>query len=368
MSEPLPHVVALNKAKIALMQHQNSAFFTTVCFSLKHIWDESIPTAATDGIEIRFNPQFFMSLTVEERVFLLLHESMHVAFLHMVRQSVRTHKKWNIACDHVINLMLIARGFHMPEHGYADPQYNGMSTEQVYDLLPDDCGENFTMDLLPPPPNLEEEELQRIVDDILVRASIQSKMAGDAPGSIPGDIEIYLDKLLKPVLPWSRILQRFLNAQAKNDYSWMKPNRRFFPRHHLPSMYSEKLIDLAIAVDTSGSVTDKEFLVFITEVNNILRMMKPDTLTLLQFDTNIKSVDKLKSMRDLAKLKFTGRGGTRIMPVYNWARDNKPQLLLIFSDGHFTMPEEKPKTNLLWVIHNNDKFTSPAGKVIHYKV
>ena len=64
---------ALNKAKIRLMSTPDSAFFTTVCFSLKHIWDESIPTAATNGKEIRFNPDFFMSLNTDEQVFLLLH-------------------------------------------------------------------------------------------------------------------------------------------------------------------------------------------------------------------------------------------------------------------------------------------------------
>lgn len=361
----MPHIKALNKAKVALMGHPNSAFFTTVCFSLKHIWDDTIPTACTNGLEIRFNPQFFMNLSPDERVFLLLHESMHVAFLHMARLQTREHGKWNVAADHVINLMLLKRGFKMPGSGLADPQYADLSTEQVYDLLPDQSTMEDT-DLVSPPG--DQDEFESGISDILVRASIQSKLNGDAPGSVPSEIEIYLQKLLKPRLPWFRILQKYLNNTTKNDYSFTRPNRRFFPTHHLPSLYNERLMDLAIAVDTSGSVTDNDFVVFITEVGSILRMMKPETITLIQFDTKLKSVDKVHNIRDLSKLKFTGRGGTRIRPVLEWSETNRPQLLLVFSDGHFRMPQTKPSAPMLWLIHNNDAFQAPYGKVIHYTV
>lgn len=364
----MDHQTALNKAKIALMSHPDSTFFTTVCFSLKHIWDENIPTACTNGVEIRFNPTFFMGLTVEQRVFLLLHESMHVAFLHMERLMDRIPGKWNIAADHVINLMLIARGFKMPPGGLADEQYKDMSTEEVYKLLPDEEQmSSDQMDLLPPPEEIEDFHSQ--VEEILVRAAVQARMAGDTPGSIPGEIEIFLDKLLKPKLPWQRILQKYLTALAKNDYTFKTPNRRFFPRYHLPSLHSENLTHIAIAVDASGSVSDHDFNVFITEVSSILRMMHPEKITLIQFDTKIKSVDEVRSIRELSKLKFTGRGGTNITEVMNWTQKNKPQLMLMFSDGHFHFhPTHKVKSPVLWLIHNHAKFTAPFGKVIHYKI
>ena len=359
---------ALNKAKISLMSKKNSAFFTTVCFSLKHVWNDKIPTACTDGLSIEFNPQFFMELSPEERVFLLLHESMHVAFLHMARLQERNRGKWNVAADHVINLMLLSRGFRMPANGLADEQYRDMSTEEVYKLLPDDQSmPEESMDLMVPPTELE--TFEQTVQDILVRASVQAKMNGDAPGSIPGEIEIYLDKLLKPRLPWNRILQKYLTALSKNDYTFRKANRRYFPEHHLPSLHSERLMDIAIAVDASGSVSDEDFKVFISEVEGILRMMKPEKISLIQFDTQIKSVDTVKNVRDLTKLKFTGRGGTDITQVMNWAKENKPQLLLLFSDGEFNFyPAHDTGLPTLWVIHNNDKFTAPWGKVIHYKI
>ena len=361
-----PHQQAMNKAKIQLMSRPDSVFFTTVCFSLKHIWDNTIPTACTNGKEIRFNPEFFMKQTPEQRVFLLLHESMHVAYLHMERLQTRNGPKWNVAADHVINLMLIEREFKMPKGGLADKRYSGMSTEEVYKLLPEQDPKTVDMDLRPSEET--DEVLQKEIQEILVRASIQSKMQGDSIGSIPGEIQIFLDRLLSPKLPWDRILKRYLQSLSKSDYTFRKPNRRHFPKYHLPSLYNHSLRNIAVAVDTSGSVSTEEFTQFISEVHNIMKMMKPDKLTLVQFDTEIKSVHPVKSVKDLAKVTFSGRGGTYIPCVYAWATENKPQLLLVFTDGYFRFPSIQPKVETLWLIHNNPEFTAPHGKVIHYEV
>jgi len=357
---------ALNKAKIQLMSKADSAFFTTICFSLKHVWDDTIRTACTNGTEIRFSPAFFLSLKPDERVFLLLHEAMHVAYLHMDRLHTREPSKWNVAADHVINLMLIDRGFTMPSVGLADPQYKEMSTEEVYSRIPDSQSKDVDMDLMEP--DGPSEALQQQVQDILVRAAIQSKMQNDAAGSIPGDIQIFLNKLLDPKLPWNRILQKYLQSMAKNDYTFRKPNRRFFPKHHLPSLYSENLMSIAVAVDTSGSVNEKDFTQFISEVHCILRMMKPEKLTLIQFDTEIIMTNSISSIQELSKVKFTGGGGTDINPVLEWTQQNRPQLLLVFTDGDFEFSDINPKSEVIWVIHNNKKFTSKFGKIINYKI
>ena len=358
---------AYDKAKIGLMAKADTTFFTTIVFSLKLIWDRCIPTAATDGSSIRMNPDFFMSLLPDERIFLIVHEAMHVALLHMLRLADREHRKWNKACDHYINLMLIERGFRMPQNGLADSKYKGLSSDEIYALLPDPPpDDSFTLDL---EPNIAPvDSITQDIQDILIRAAMQSKMHGDAPGSIPGDIEIYLNKLLNPKLPWQRILQKYIQNLSKHDYSWRKPNRRFFPNHYLPSMFSEKLMDIAIAIDSSGSVSDDDFRVFVSETHGILKMMKPDKITLIQFDKVIKSVDNIGSIRDLMNVKFIGRGGTRIEPVMEWAKENQPKLLLVFTDGEFNFYNTDYKTNTVFLIHNNPRFESPYGKVINYEI
>lgn len=359
---------SLDKAKIALMSRKDSAFFTTACFSLKHKWDREIPTAATNGLEIRFNPEFFLKLDVEERVFLLLHETMHVCYLHMDRLKDRDPMRWNIAADHVINLQLLDRGFKMPKGGLADRQYRNMSTEQVYKALPEapDCPDDYEGDLEECP--TPSDELQEQVKEILVRAATQSKQANDAIGTIPGELEIYLDQLLKPKLPWNRILQRYLHSLCKADYSFRKPNKRFFPEHYLPSLFSERLMDIEVAVDISGSVTPHEFRTFVSEVASIFRMMQPEKITLIQFDTEIKSVTETKNIKELLDIQFKGRGGTLISPVLERANEVKPQLQLIFTDGRFKFKGDTTKVNTLWLIHNNSEFKAPFGKVIHYTI
>lgn len=369
---------ALSRAKVALMARPDSVFFTTLCFSLKHEINDSIPTAATNGTRVMYNPKFLMSLSAEERVFLMLHETMHCAYLHMLRLKERDHRKWNIACDHAINLQLLERKFQMPSMGLADPAYKGMSAEEIYDRLPSTPpppSESDMTDLLPPDedgPGSDPggsgsgQTLESEMQDILVRAAMQSKMAGDKPGTIPGDIEIFLNKLLNPKLPWNRILQKYLQSFNKNDYSFKKPNRRFFPEHHLPSLYSNSLINIAIAVDASGSVADSDFLRFVSEIHSILRMMKPEKIELITFDTEVKSVNTLRNVQELSQVVFTGRGGTLIAPVLEWAEINKPQLLLVFSDGQFRFHQSKHKTPIVWLINNFPRFNPPFGKTIHY--
>lgn len=361
-----PHEEALSKAKILLMTKPNSVFFTTLCFSLHHKFDTGVPTACTDGKYVTYNPDFFMGLSPEERVFLLLHETMHCAYLHMMRLGEFNHTKWNKATDHVINLQLIERGFKMPEGGLADLRYTGMSAEEVYKILPEDNTKPMMEDLLPGNDPVQQEETKGQIQDALVRAALQSKMAEDKPGTIPGEIQIFLDRLLNPKLPAKRILQKYLNAYSKNDYTFKKPNRRFLPDHYMPTLHSESLGDIAIAVDTSGSVTDEEFNQFVSETAGILRMMKPTKISFIQFDTEIKSVNEVRSIKDLMDIKFTGRGGTVVTEVIEWVNKNKPQVTLIFTDGHFRFRNETTKNDVIWLIHNNPNFKTPFGKVIHY--
>lgn len=372
--------ILLNKAKIGLMQTPNSAFYTTIVLSMRFLWDENHPTAYTNGQVIGFNPDFFMKLTHDERIGVLVHEASHVAHMHIQRQQERIHWLFNEAADHVINLDLKAKGFKIPGFGFADKRFTGMSTEQVYRILHEEFMQQPPQDQVPRPNEMDDlkqptddngkpmdpEQIKRMVDDMIVRASIEAKMQND-PGSIPGDIEIYLDKLLNPKLPWQTILRKWLKAQAKCDYTWKRPNRRFMPAHYLPSLQSEgAMIDFQAFVDTSGSETDADFLRFISELHGIMKMMKPKKIELGQFDTSIKSLVRVRNIMDLAAVKFYGRGGTIITDVLDHAEKTQPKVCMIFSDGGFVIDRKTCSANILWMIHDNPKWDAPFGKVIHY--
>ena len=370
---------ALDKAKVALVRTPKWAFFTAVCFSLKQKVDFSIPTAATDGLSIYYNPAFFLGLPAAQQIGVVIHETLHVAYLHMDRAFSLDMDVFNQAADHVINLQIIKHGFQLPEWVLKDERFEGMSTEQVYKILIQENKNNpsggqpnpMGGDLLPAPKGETKESIKKKVEQILVQAVIRAKQEKAPPGSIPGDLGIEIDKLLNPKLPWQRILQRYVKAQAKEDYSWRRPNRRYFPDKILPSLFSERLIDLAIAVDTSGSVSDHEFRHMVSEICSIFKMMKPEKITLLQFDTKLHTETRIKSIRELLACKFTGRGETRVEPIMDWAEKHKPQVMLVFTDGGFRIPQgytKQTESRTLWLIHNEPNYTAPFGKTVHYEI
>jgi predicted metal-dependent peptidase len=358
---------ALNKTKIALMGNHDLVFFTTVCLSLKHSFDDTIPTACTNGRWIKYNTAFFMKQTPAKRLGLMVHEIMHVAYNHMGRLLGKDMTKWNYATDYVINLQILDMGLELPAGGLVDRQYEGMSAEQVYDLIPDPpedpAAQHFEMSDGEDPKALEEH-----ITDILVKAATQARMSGK-PGTIPGDILIMLDKLLNPVLPTKVLLKRFVDATAREDYSWQRFNRRYFPKHYLPSLYSESLDHVAVAVDASCSVTDDEFLRSVSEIAGTFRSVRPKRISVVVFDTGIRSVHKVRNINQLLRIEFKGRGGTAIGPVMQWAKENRPKVLLVLSDGEFGFREvENPKVPILWAINNHPgfEFKAPFGKVVRY--
>ena len=361
--------IALNRAKIYLMSRTDTMFFTTVCFSMDHKWSFEVPTAATDGTAILFNPDFFMALSPEERVFLVLHETMHVVFNHITRRGERNPTIWNMAGDYVINAMLLSMGYLMPEGGLYDPKYQELHTEDVYEELIKNQQEppkDFTPDIIPN--DKPAKELQQEIDEILVRASVQAEMAKQDIGDLPGELKQYLDSLKDPKLPWNVVLRKFINDLAKTDYSFKKPNRRFFPEHILPSIYGYGLEHIAVAIDVSASITKEQFHTFASEVAAIMQQMKPKKLTVIQFDTQIQSEDVLTKKQDIFNVEFHAGGGTNIAPVMDWMNTHKPKGMLIFTDGYFHMRFNPPEYPLIWLVHSNENFKEDMqyGQVIDY--
>jgi len=361
---------ALEKTKITLMSSPNCVFFATVMLSLKHIWDNSQPTAYTDGRVIAYNMAFFMRMPHLQRVGVVLHETLHVAFMHVCRSMGFDPKKYNYAADYVINLIVIAAGFELPAGCLLDNKYKGMGTEDVYRLLPKDMKEpkDFMDDIRDgtggDPGELE--KLKADLDDILVQAVQQSAASSDNFGSVPASIQFYVNSMLSPVIPWHRLMKSFMTKFAKDDYSMQKINRRFMPDFYLPSLFSEKVCDFAVGTDTSCSVTDEQYGHYAAETMQLLKWLKPEKIHFIQFDTALKPVVELRGIADFKKVEFTGRGGTNIEPLMEWAQKNKPACLIVFSDGQYQAPRTNPGVPVLWIVHDNPNFKAPFGKVIPF--
>jgi predicted metal-dependent peptidase len=359
---------ALDKAKIRLMSCPEVVFFVSITLSMKHLWDTTIPTACTDGYTVWYNPAFWMGMDPEERAGVLLHETLHPAFMHMLRRGDRCAKRWNKAADYAINLIIIDAGFRLPKGCLLDSKYRNMTVEEIYDCLdPEDKVDPDWEDIKEPDTPQDAKDLGKHLDDVLVQATLASQAAKSAPGSIPGELARYVDSLLNPTVPWNRLLNSFMTKMAKTEYTFRKPNRRFFPQHILPSQYSQAICDIAVGTDASGSVTDDQFHHFISETAAIIKGLRPQNLFFLQFTTRLLPMQTLKNLNDLRMVEFKGRGGTKIDPLMEWARENKPSVLIVFTDGHYTEPTINPKVPVIWLVNDNPGFTAPFGKHIEYK-
>lgn len=365
---------SLSRAKIQLMYKKNSTFIATVLFSLNTSFTEKIPTAGTDGINLFINPTWWAGLTTSQRIGLLFHETFHVVFNHMMRGKDLLQIKYNIAADYVINIMAIDQGYDLPPNGYIKSKYRNWSTRKVYDDLPNDICNNKGIgnDIIYVPDDISKEEIEKReldLTNILLKATTASIQQKDEPGSIPSEVEVMIQEIINPKLPWEVLLQNFMTDYAKDDFTWSRPNRRFLPDFYLPSAHSEAVGHIAVAIDTSCSVSDAEFNAFRNEIQGIKELLNPELITIIDFDTKIKQIRLLKKDDDFTDLKFHGRGGTNITPVWKWADKENPLVLIIFTDGEFAPPIKKIDTDILWIIIDNPNIKKlPFGITIDMHV
>lgn len=368
---------ALSKAKIAMMMLPDTVFFSTLCTSLEVVITDQVPTAGTDGRKLYINKDFFFGLTESERVFLLAHETLHVAYLHPLRGQGKDQEIFNDACDYVINAELKQRKFTFIEGGLYDHQYAGLSAEEVYEKLiqnPNYKPKCAMPDLLSPngkpnSPVLTEEQAKAIEQEVMAKVTQAAMMAemSKQSGSIPSHIKRTLEELSKPKVNWKAVLSRFFSDMNKANYSWSKPNRKYLPMY-LPKLHSTNLGRVDFAIDTSGSITADQFNQFVSEVHGVLKMLNPSEIGVYQFDHALQGSDIVRSLRDIIKLPFKGGGGTSPQCAIEEFIKNKAQALIVLTDGYFNGRKlSDPKRPVVWVIYDNESFIPPFGKAVHIK-
>ena len=327
----------LVKLKMQFVSDKSYTFFIAILFSLVLEVDETIPTACTDGKCIKFNPDFWASLSKPERIFLVLHEVMHVALNHVTRRGHREPRRFNAACDYAINYDLVEEG----EDKYDDE-----------DIV-------FSND-----PALKSQ-----IDDMLIRAGASAKLTDQAVGCIPSSAARRLDKLLNPLLPWQVIFQDMMRSHSEDDYSMEFPDEEYLPNMYVPTLYSESMGEINIYCDVSGSVSQKDLDVTLVEVNALKNVLKPKKITLVSFDMIIhleKEYDTYSHI-DIDGIDMNGGGGTSVSEVYEHIRKNKPQIAVVITDGYYTEIELKTSTDVIYLIMDNAKFKTDNGRVIHVK-
>lgn len=366
---PLPANIdkLFDLTKGQLFFQYGAGFFGPLLCQLEFQWNRAIDTARVNAKMLQWNPDFFMKLDKKTRVTVLVHEIKHVADLDGARMGNRDPDLWNIACDHAINLFLKEHGFYMDGFPYLmDPKYKGWTKEDIYDdLVKTMKGNGGTKpknelgnDIEP----ISKQEVPAAVATVL--AAVQTARMSGKPGAIPGDTLLVLDQYLNPTLPWEQLLANFFNSLVENERSYARPSRRH-DDPILPGMTGRNGLDhLVYALDISGSVTDEQVALCNSEVQHIQEDLAPEKLTLITFDTKIQDEYHFERGDAYNKIEVHGRGGTRLEPVYAYAKKHEATAIVILTDLYVNIPPD-PGIPIIFVCVDNPSGTVPYGVVVH---
>ena len=385
----------LDRCKSSILMDAKNAFLGALMCQLKQDWDESIPTAATNGKSIWWSPHWFLSLPKPARVTVQAHEVWHVARLHMIRRGNRDPRLWNMATDIRINNDLKAMGFSFVglEGACMDDKYPPeMPEEDIYEDLiknavqpppmnpfdgdlgsePGDPGDGSSSGggNAPGPYNSGPPDKKAAVEQLqAVAQAIQQAKLQKQAGSIPGQLELIVDEFLSPVIPWEQVLFNWFTDLITEDYSWRRPNRRYQDMY-LPSLQSDeqRLTCLHYYFDVSGSVTDQMIKRFNSEVKYIKDTFNPEKLVLVMFDTKIHEIYEISENDVFDRIKVTGRGGTCLQCVHSHIEETKPTAAIIFTDLECQpMQPLKVSIPIIWTVADNPYAKVPFGQIIHIK-
>lgn len=352
----------LAKAKTQIVMHH--PFFATILFSVPIEADSSIPTAATDGTCILYNAEWFATLTVNQIMFVLAHEVMHITMLHPWRRDDRTPKRWNIAVDHVSNLILKQAGFELFDWVYADQKFSNYYAEKVYNELDaedeDETGGHMCVD---EHMDASGDQAERAQAEAKARnLIIQAAKTANAAGKLPGSLKELIDETLAPKVNWREELRRYMTAVLKTDQSWARGQRRFLAQGlYLPATHSEGMGEIVIGVDTSGSVWSRvpEFL---AECEAIAADCSPQRIHVVYCDTNVNTHDEYEA-GDTIIPKQVGGGGTDLTSIFDYleVKGINPSVCVVCTDLETPFGVE-PGFPVIWAATTNH--VPPYGDVV----
>ena len=419
----------IKKAKIQLLLR--NPFFATIVLSLPEREDSNLPfVMATDGVQLFYNPSEIERFDLEELVSILAHEALHVALLHPLRREGRDPRMWNIACDYAINPLLKETGFTLPKGALLSDKYKNKYAEEIYtDLMSSSSSASFQSSPTPSPssasssstssspspsqtssqascqapsqasqsqqtsssqsscsnpqpspqPSVDPSKWGGVVDPApgtnlkelenqLKQKIAAAQAAAKKEGRVPGGLEEEIKKLLYPKLPWSELLRKFFNSLTKDDYTFIRPNRRLLYRDlYFPSLYSPGAETVILAIDTSGSISTKELECFMSELNAILQIHNIKKLVVIQCDSKIQDVKEVIPPNPIPPLQVKGRGGTDFRPVFEYIENHHfdPACLIYLTDLECSSyPPTPPPYPVLWVCTQKNYMPPPFGEVL----
>lgn len=343
-------------------------FIAAVMTRIKREISYEVPTAATDGTRVIYNPDFMDKCSDEELFGLVLHESLHVILMHMWRRGERDPSLWNYANDAIINAYILKRGYQLPKGG-VDERWvkEDMNSEYVYRLMKQkqqpnggagSSGDGDGDDTPTPAPaggfdgsgDLIDAPNDATMTDLAATIQASAEMAKSC-GQGSALIDSILQSTNKSRIDWRNELRAMLTSASNDDYTYRRPSRRFIGQGmYLPSLHSEGLGPVLIAVDSSASMTQEELSQIASETQQILGDLNPTFARVVYCDTSIKNTQDFQPGDDI-ELVCRGGGGTKFKPVFDYLQDEMPDAVgvIYFTDLEGNTGEcDEPHCPVIW--------------------
>lgn len=194
-------------------------------------------------------------------------------------------------------------------------------------------------------------------------AVIQAAQASKSFGKLPGHAQQLIGKLRQSKVNWKEVTRRFIQQTASADYTWKQPAARYQSYGlYLPSLHSEQLPPIVLAIDASGSCWGYQA-AFVSEMQSIMTETLPEKLVACFFDTGIQT-SKEYAPNDSIDLKSTGAGGTDFRCIFDWIdkEEINPACLIVLTDLEGPFPDMPPSYPVLWV--STTQLVAPFGETV----
>jgi predicted metal-dependent peptidase len=381
-----------------------ASFFGNLATRLKLVnADEWCPTAATDGRNFYYNSRFVDMLKPKEVEFLFGHEVLHCVYDHFGRRGDRDPMLFNIANDYCVNGDLKKHRvgeFITSVPCLYDAKYEGMSSEEIYDILyenaekidisslidkmldehldgegdsdGDEDGEQDKKGGKGKKPKLSAEERQKIRDEIK-EAVLAAASASDGAGNLPAGVKRIIEDMTAPKMNWRELLRMQLESTIKSDYTWMRNSRRGWHMDAvMPGMKLDPMIDIAVSIDASGSMSNKMLKDFLAEVAGIMEQFPAYRIHVLSFDTQVYNPQQFDSenLDDITGYEIQGGGGTDFDSVFEYFKANEiePKRHIMFTDGY---PNgswgDEQYCDTVFIMHGTTSIVPPFGQYAYYE-
>ena len=412
----------IKRAHMTMFKHPQTALYSGVMLmGTSEVMDSGCPTAYTDGVNKRYGRKFIEQITKEPQLRgLVLHENLHIALkqtIFGVPMFKENRKMANLAADFVVNDIITCidgtvnnsheRLVELPEGGVYDPMFHDWSMREVFNYLKkhakpkckggqgngpsqggtqngegDDEGEwesvtvnGKTYDLsnadehdiidISKLSHDERKELNEEIDRALREGGI---LAGRMGGKMPRAIS----DMLEPKVDWRDALREFVSAsvRGKDEYTWRRMNKRHMANDiYLPSMDNETIGEVIVAIDTSGSIGEKELNEFATELVSICEVASPEKVRIIWWDAEVAGTQEFSGDYTgiASMLKPEGGGGTRVSCVSEYINEHRinADCVIVFTDGYV---EDSVKWDIssptLWMVTQCKSFNPPSGKKV----